>query len=118
MPKYAVSQNKMNVQTLESPSFFNFIQAHTLEARKTYGYYFSNYLWFNQIEDSDVLLQKTPKEIEQNLIKYILQLKESGLAPNAKKRKKKGRLRCVIFIYIKKAFDPNELTMLCNCLPH
>ena len=82
MPKYAVSHNKMKLQTLESPSYFNFIQAHTVETRKTYRYYFSNYLQFNQIKDSDVLLQKTPKEIEQNLIKYIMHLKESGLAPN------------------------------------
>ena len=82
MPKYAVSHNKMKMQTLESPSYFNFIQAHTVETRKTYRYYFSNYLQFNQLKDSDVLLQKTTKEIEQNLIKYIMHLKEFGLAPN------------------------------------
>ena len=57
MPKYAVSHNKMKLQTLESPSYFNFIQAHTVETRKTYRYYFSNYLQFNQIKESDVLLQ-------------------------------------------------------------
>ena len=82
MPKYAVSHNKIKLQMLESPSYFNFIQAHTAETRKTYKYYFSCYLQFNQLKDSDVLLQRTPKEIEQNLIKYIMHLKESGLAPN------------------------------------
>ena len=82
MPKYAVSHNKIHMQTLETPSYFNFIQAHTAETRKTYKYYFSCYLQFNQLKDSDLLLQKTPKEIEQNIIKYIMHMKESGLAPN------------------------------------
>ena len=82
MPKYAVSHNVTKLQTLESPSYFNFIHAHTTETRKTYKYYFSRYLQFNQVKDSDVLLQKTTKEIEQNLIKYIMHMKESGLAPN------------------------------------
>ena len=82
MPKYAVSHNIVKLQTLESQSYFNFIQAHTIETRRTYRYYFSSYLQFNQIKDSDVLLQKTPKEIEQNLIKFIMHLKKSGLAPN------------------------------------
>ena len=82
MPKYVDPSNNVQMQTLESPSYFNFIQAHTIETRRTYRYYFSNYLQFNQIKDSDDLLQNTPKEIEQNLIKYIMHLKESGLAPN------------------------------------
>ena len=82
MPKYGDSNNRMQMQVLETPSYSNFIQAHTVETRKTYKYYFSCYLQFNQIKDSDVLLQKTPKEIEQNLIKFIMHLKESGLAPN------------------------------------
>jgi hypothetical protein len=82
MPKYIHPHNKIQLQTLETPSYFNFIQAHTAEAQKTYNYYFSLYLRFNDIKDSDVLLQKTPKEIEQNIIKYIMHLKESGLAPN------------------------------------
>lgn len=82
MPKYVDSFNKLHMQVLESPSYFNFIQAHTLETRRTYKYHFSEYLQFNQTKDSDVLLQKTPKEIEQIIIKYIMHMKESGLAPN------------------------------------
>jgi hypothetical protein len=66
MPKYSGSHNKVQLQTLESPSYFNFIQA--AETRKTYKYYFSCYLQFNHLNDSDALLLKTPKEIEQNLI--------------------------------------------------
>ena len=34
MPKYAVSHNKIHMQTLETPSYFNFIQAHTPRPEK------------------------------------------------------------------------------------
>jgi hypothetical protein len=60
MPKYIHPHNKIQLQTLETPSYFNFIQTHTAEAQKTYNYYFSLYLRFNDIKDSDFLLQKTP----------------------------------------------------------
>ena len=71
------STNQTNQLLLTGKSYRNFIEAvHSPHTRYSYNNSLSLYLKYKKVDSCDLLLQEDPRLIQQQLIDYIIYLRE------------------------------------------